>query len=163
MSPTSDDGDLGAISAHGAKLNATTVTSPKEIEERLDALELAIEQAGLSAALVVRVDRYVSDLQADLAALRKTRLGLVLITLAFIAGINGTVFYLLFHHGVWFWLQDVYFKTALVISCMTSSVVLLSIMLKGAFHSLAERTKDDSLPPNLKEVLDALTALKDAK
>ncbi|MEH2504012.1 hypothetical protein V1290_002823 [Bradyrhizobium sp. AZCC 1578] len=156
-----DEEDLSAISAHGKTLETPAV--PKEIEERLDALELAIEQAGRSAALVVKVDHYVSDLQADLRALRTTRFFLVLLTLLFVGAVNGTVFYLLFHHGAWFWLQDVYFKTALVVGSLTSSVVLLSIMLKGAFHSLSERTKDDSVPPNLKEIFDAIKTLTDAK
>jgi hypothetical protein len=157
----SGEEDLSAISAHGKTLDELTV--PKEIEERLDALELAIEQAGRSAALVVKVDSYVSDLQADIRALRTTRLFLVIITLFFIVCVNVSVFYLLFHHGAWFWLQEAYFKTAMVVGDLTSSVVLLSIMLKGAFHSLSERTKDDTVPPNLKEIFDAVKTLTDSK
>jgi len=160
MSPTGEQ-DLSAIAEHGKTLETPTI--PTEFEERLDALELAIEQAGRSAALVVKVDNYVSDLRADIRSLRTTRFFLVLITLLFIAGINTAVFFLLFHHGAWFWLQEAYFKTAMVVGSLTSSVVLLSIMLKGAFHSLSERTKDDTVPPNLKEIFDAVKTLTDAK
>ena len=53
-------------------------------------------------------------------------------------------------------IQDSYFKPAVFIAILASTVVLLSIILKGAFHSLADRTKDDMVPPHLKEGIDAL-------
>jgi uncharacterized membrane protein YsdA (DUF1294 family) len=163
MSSTKDD-DLSAIADHSKTLEThETLTVSEGIEERLDALELAIERAGQSAALVEKVDGYVSDLRTDLRALRRTRFSLVLLTIIFIGAINAVVFYLLFHHGAWFWVQEPYFKTAMVVGTLTSSVVLLSIMLKGAFHSLSERTKDDSVPPNLKEVFEAIKTLTDTK
>lgn len=163
MSLSDGEVSLSAIAEHSKTLEEPEITIPEGIEERIDALELAIEQAGRSAALVDKVDKYVDDLRADLRALRLTRFFLVLLTILFIGAINGAVFYLLFHHGAWFWLQESYFKTAMVVGTLTSSVVLLSIMLKGAFHSLSERNKDDSVPPNLKEVFDALKTFADAK
>ena len=154
MSQSPDD-LASVIAKHGKSIGGA---KPKaaDLESRIDGLELAIEEAGQTASLVSNLNNYVTELRGDLKAVRSTRFWIVVLSIFFIVSANGGVFFLIFHHGVWFWLQDTYFKSVVIVSVMTASVVLLSIMLKGAFHSLAERAKDDNMPPHLKEAMDAV-------
>lgn len=143
------------IAEHGASLAAGAGDS-NELGARLDKLELAIEEAGRTAVLTINVDSYVTDLRNDLKALRRTRFWLVIAALLFVVSLNGVVLVLMFGHGVWYWMQDTYFKAAIFLGSVTATVVLLSIMLKGGFHSLSERSKEGDMPPHIKEIVDAV-------
>jgi hypothetical protein len=135
------------ISEHGKTL-ADQPSASTELEDRLDKIEVLIEAMG-----------HVTDLRGDLHAVRRTRFWMIVISLLFIFSVDGSVFYLMFHQGAWYWLQDSYFKSVVFLGSLTASVVLLSIMIKGAFHSLADRAKDDVIPPHVKEGMDALRLL----
>jgi uncharacterized membrane protein (DUF485 family) len=144
--------------------NAETVSkdsaAPAELGARLDKLEVLIEQLGQTTKLVANFSDYVGDLRADLRALRRTRFWMILFAIVFVFGADLSVLILIFHHGQWFALQETSFKSITFATTLTASVVLISIMLKGAFHSLAERNKDDGgLPPHLKEGMDLIKML----
>jgi hypothetical protein len=141
--------------------NAGTVSqenaAPAELGARLDKLEVLIEQLGQTTTLVANFADYVSALKSDLSALRRTRFWTIMFAIVFVFGADLSVLILIFHHGQWFALQETSFKSITFASTLTASVVLISIMLKGAFHSLAERNKDDGgLPPHLKEGMDLI-------
>jgi hypothetical protein len=161
--PTPDDQDNieNVILEHGKSLaeQPSAASSSKELESRLDKIEVLIEEMGQTVALTTNFNDYVTDLRGDLKAVRRTRFWMIIVSLFFIFGVDASVFYLMFHHGAWFWLQDSYFKSVVFVSSLTASVVLLSIMIKGAFHSLADRAKDDMVPPHLREGMDALKML----
>lgn len=124
---------------------------------RLDKVESLIEELGKRNELVQTFSDYVKDLKGDLTALRRTRFWIILISVLFMVGTDITVLAVVFSHGRWFSQQDTYFKCVLFLGTLVASIVLLSIMLKGAFHSLAERNKDDDgLPPHVKEGIDAI-------
>jgi hypothetical protein len=145
------------ISEHGKSLAGPPgASNENELEARLDKLEVLIEEMGQTAALVTNFNDYVTDLRADVRAIRSTRFWMIVVSLLFVFGLDLTIVYLMFLHGDWFWLQDTYFKTAVFVGSLAASVVLLSIMIKGAFHSLADRAQDDIIPPHVKEGIDAL-------
>jgi hypothetical protein len=144
------------ISANAGTVSQETA-APAELGARLDKLEVLIEQLGQTTTLVANFADYVSDLKSDLKALRRTRFWLIVIAIVFVLGSDLTVLIMIFHHGQWFALQETSFKSISFASTLTASVILISIMLKGAFHSLAERNKDDGgLPPHLKEGMDLI-------
>lgn len=146
------------ISGHGESISPSP-QSP-EIAAQLDRVELLIEELGKRNELVGNFADYVTELKKDVVALRRTRFWLLLLTIVFIVGTDATVLYVVINHSKWFSQQDIYFKSVVFVGTLTASVVLLSIMLKGAFHSLAERNKeDDGLPPHIKAAMDALKLL----
>jgi hypothetical protein len=156
ISPRSKDSIETVISEHGKSL-AKESGPPKQLEERLDKVELLIEEMGQKAELVTNFNDYVTDLRNDLESIRRTRFWLVILGIMFIGAIDLTLVFMMAHEK--FWSQDTYFKSVSFIGVLTGSVVLLSIMLKGAFHALAERKKDNMIPDHMKEGLDALKLL----
>lgn len=160
MSSSPNDKSLSETIEEVISANADTVskeTAPAELGARLDKLEVLIEQLGQTTTLVANFADYVTDLKSDLRALRRTRFWMIVFAVLFVVGADVTVLIMIFHHGQWFALQETSFKSITFATTLTASVVLISIMLKGAFHSLAERNKDDGgLPPHLKEGIDAI-------
>lgn len=144
------------IQQHGKQLEKERpILTLRDIEERLDSLEVILEGAGQTSELVISFNLYLSDLRREVVSVRRIRFWLIVLSIAFIVGTNFSVYFLMFHHGALFGISDYYFKSAVFIGMLTASVVLLSIMLKGAFHSLAERHKEEMIPPHLKEVMEA--------
>jgi hypothetical protein len=145
------------ISEAGKKLEEEkSDLTPEATGERLDRLETLIESMGQASELVVVFNTYIGDLQREVTSVRRIRFVLIFLSVAFIVWINVTLYLLVFKHGLIFELEDTYLKGAVFIGTLTASVVLLSIMLKGAFHSLAERHKEEMLPPHIKEIMDAV-------
>lgn len=158
-SPNSKGSIEQVISADASKIKSGNNAS-EELALRLDKVEVLIEELGKTNQLVEKFADYIDAQKQDLLALRRTRFWLVILSVLFVVGTDGTVFLMVLNHSKWFTAQDTYFKGVVFIGTLTMSVVLLSIMLKGAFHSLAERTKDDDgLPPHLKEAMDMIKSL----
>jgi hypothetical protein len=149
-----DDSRIEDVIAADARNIEAPIPTLKELQERLDQVELLIEQVGKTGQLVANLTTYLDDLRGEISSIKMMRRVAFFFALGFIAAIDLLGWYLLFKN-TWFRYQETYFKGAVIVAIITATVVLLSIILRGAFQSISARHKDEMLPPHVKELYDA--------
>jgi hypothetical protein len=121
--------------------------------DRLDKVELLIEQMGRNTHYVQTFNDYVSGLKSELRILRWIRILAVLLATVFIFTAFGTLLCILFYHKGWFWTLGTYDRAALIVGSLAACVVILSILLKGAFKALSDAEHGEIVPEHLKLAL----------
>ena len=131
---------------------------PKEIslalQERLDQLEVLQERLGQSEALVEATTDYLIESKKELLHLGRYRLAAITVTALIILFLFSLLICVIFYHQMWFFLQGQYTRSAIILGTLTGAIILTTVALKGVFRSAADRSKEDSLPPHLKEALE---------
>jgi hypothetical protein len=79
----------------------------------------------------------------------------VILATAFVLATFGMLLCLLFYHRTWFWALGTYDRAALIVASLAACVVILSILLKGAFKALADTEHGELVPEHLKLALQA--------
>jgi hypothetical protein len=125
-----------------------------DFKERLDALELAIEQAFLSSKYTDAFADYCAALKRDQEALTIIRWIAVVFSFLLIILLMVTLAIFVFENGVLFWLISDTARATLVVALVGGAITLLVVLLRGSFRTIAERNKDDMVPEHLKMMLD---------
>ncbi|WP_299973088.1 hypothetical protein, partial [Devosia sp. 66-22] len=125
-----------------------------DLAQRLDRVELAIEQASLSAKYTDAFAEYCVALKRDQEALTAIRWIAVAFSFVFIVALLVVLWRFVFGSGVLFWLVSDAARTALIVALVGGAITLLVVLLRGSFRTIAERNKDDMVPEHLKTLLD---------
>jgi len=115
---------------------------------------------GQQAQLINNVNAYVVDLKNELSSMKKIRFFSIVISVAFLAFTSFLLFHSLFNSDAFSILNGPYYKTAVFVSSMAAAVLIVSLLLKGAFRLVQERNADELMPPAIRQMLEAIKLLK---
>lgn len=89
------------------------------------------------------MQEYVSDLRRELLQLRSLRIISIASALALVVVILLVLIFFVVRIQAAFLAEEGYFKAVVVTVCILSCTLLVSIFMKGAFRTVAERNADD--------------------
>lgn len=120
------------------------------LAERLDRLELLIEEAGQENKFRTELYEYVKDLRAEARFVKGARLAFGI--LAFVACVFCLVapIAICIQNYPWFSELPEYPRAALLIGQLASGVLILQNLVKSVYRSAAERQADEFIPPQVK-------------
>jgi hypothetical protein len=151
---TSDD--LSSVKGD-IEANASTIRDDEtlaSLRERLDAVELLVEEVGRTKDLQDEVTDYVADLKAELNDLKNFRWWVT----AFSAGMSVALFLVLLACVIsrpdWFMALDGPLQVSVLAGLGAASVFLMSMLLKGVYRTRQDRNNDEILPEHLRQVVD---------
>jgi hypothetical protein len=153
--PLDDIGNLRrSISSSASRVPESVDISG--LKDRLDALELLIEETGRSRALQDEVQSYIKDLKEEHADLRQFRF---IVTTAS-ATMSVSLFVLLFLSVIcqpkWLVSLPPSLQVPFLVSLGGGSVLLMAILLKGVYRSRSERNQEDLLPESIRVAFETL-------
>lgn len=146
-----------AIEAHGATLKKPPEGEALDgLKDRLDRVELLIEEIGQQSEVIEEIGRYVADLRSELVSIKTIRTGAILLSVIMASiwtgatlGIARSV--IVFGNN----LNGQYVLPAIIFSSIAIGALIISLVLRGVFRMTSERHKDDVLPPHVKELVEA--------
>jgi len=124
--------------------------------ERLDKLENIIEQVGKTSEYIQSLNDYLVEKKNEIIILRWLRYIIIGFAMVFAAFSVAMLVCLVFFHKLWFYMIGPYDRGIIFVSCMAGCVVILSLLLKGAFRSIHEAEQSDLIPPSIKMAFDAV-------
>jgi hypothetical protein len=124
------------------------------LAERIDAIEKALEDVGLQAELVAAMNAYVSELRREAKSILVIRWLALVFGAVFVVFVLSMLVCLLYFRDVWLFLDGETFRTAIFVSSMAASVLVVGIVLRGAFKSSLEMHASDVLPESVKNAFD---------
>ncbi len=142
-------------SAH-AQQAAADIPDDKDLGDRLDKLEFAIEEISRASKFVDGFTEYCDALKKDQVALTWIRWISLAVAGLMICGLYILLCYVMFARGVSFWLLSDTAKAGMFAAVVAGSITILVVVLRGSFRTISERNKDDLVPEHLKTVLDAV-------
>lgn len=154
--------DRGALNrnAAGVRGGSSSEETIEALKDRVDSVELLIEQYGQKTELLDSLSSYISDLRSELNDLRNFRFW----TTIFAVLMSATLFLLLVVCFIarpdWSMMLDGRYQATLIVALGTGSVLILSILLKGIYRSRAERNDGDLLPESVKMIIEAYNSTK---
>lgn len=137
--------------------NAKSVSTNTEIAsltDRIDALELLVEEYGQARHLQQELREYVSDLRGEVGDIRNYRFWVTAFAWLLSVGMFFLLFLLIVSSPVWFSKMDDHLQAPLFIALITGAVVLMVILLKGVYRSRQERNHGEVLPEAVKVALE---------
>lgn len=141
------------------KADAATVadgTAIDSLRERIDSLELLVEEFGQARELQNDLGEYVRDLKYEVSDIRKFRYWVTALSIV----MSVVLFSLLVVYVVitpkWFLVLDGSLQVPFIISLGAGSVYLMSLNLRGIYRSRHERNHGEMLPEAVKVGLEAL-------
>jgi hypothetical protein len=144
------------IKASKAKMRAGQPDSiPEAFKRGLDEIELLKERLGQTERLTDVVTEYLRESTKELQQLRLYRSGTMVTAAALLLFLVGLLSVILFQHQVWFYFMGPFTRSAIIVSTLGGSIILMTVALKGVFKAASERSKDDAIPEHVKAVLDA--------
>lgn len=152
-------GDLAALKSD-IEQDAASLSPKNEVDnlrERLDTVELLIEEFSQAREMQSSISDYVSDLKGELADLKKLRLWVTIASGLMSISLFGVILYCVVYAPTWFIGLDASAKVPFLIACGGGSVFLMSTLLRGVYRSRSDRNKDEILPEHLKQVRDAIS------
>lgn len=126
------------------------------LQDRIDAVEALVEDFGQQHKLEAEVASYVEDLRKDSRQIRSIRRWAAMLTGVFSVGLFLLLVALIVFEPIWFVSVNSGLQVPLLVSLAGGAVVLVSLLLKGAFRTRSERNADEFLPDNLKTIIEAL-------
>ncbi len=145
--------------ANAGKSN-TKPNTPIELENRIDALEQAIEDSVRkseyfenASKIQKEVQDYVEDLKAELRDIKIFRLWVTIITIGFSVILFGSFSYFLIFPPCWFSELEAKLKIPFLASLSIMSVLLMSLCLRGVYQTHKDRNYGDFVPESLKIML----------
>jgi hypothetical protein len=153
--PESNMNIRGQITAHGRSVqekSASTDMSEAGFGERLDKVELLIEELGQHTKYLDAFNDFVVEAKKDIWWLKVIRVGAVALSVAIILILIGAFICVVFYDTGWVWEAGDTVRASFLVSTVAGSIGILIVILKGAFRTLSERNKEDILPNHLKEL-----------
>lgn len=148
-------GDIrGPIEDHIRFIPETPSNIDPDLAKRLDALEGLIESYGKKNELISTVSDYVQHLRRDVIISRRIRIFAVAFASIFISIIFGFLICIMIFHQIFFLVLGTYDRAALIVSSIVACVIILTIMLKGAFSGSALSDGEDLVPEHVKAIID---------
>jgi hypothetical protein len=133
---------------------SATGSTDSDLRDRLDKLELALEQISINAQFIEAFTNYCRSMRVDVITLIIMRIVVVALAILMILGFVGLTCFVLF----WDWRQfssiSDSVKGTMFVSVVAGSIAILLVLLRGTFRTVGERNKDDIVPDHLKELMD---------
>lgn len=141
---------------HGEEISRESEVNSAQIAERLDRVELLIEDLGVAKNVLVQLDRYVTDARSELSSIKQIRFWSVVACYATILLLLGVFVCNLYFTQTWIAGSREYVQGAFLIGTVGGAITLLIVVIKGAFRTISDRHKDDPLPEGLKDAIAAI-------
>jgi hypothetical protein len=125
-----------------------------ELETRLNDAEYLLEQLGQTKLLTETASEYFRQSTIELVHLKYYRLAATIGAALMLVFLLGLLVCVIFFHQIWFFLQGQVTRSAVIIGTLTGSIILMTVILKSVFKSASDRSKEDMLPPHLKDALE---------
>lgn len=160
MTNSDENGSQPNIDEIDAAIEANASEVPEAnavdgLRDRLDRVELLIEEFGRAVELQDQVSEYVSDLQEELADLRLYRFWTTIITVTMSCLLFAVLIGCVWVRPDWFLALEGKVQVSLIAALGAGAVFLMSILLRGAYRSRSDRNSDEMLPESLRAVLEA--------
>lgn len=143
-----------SISRSASSLNSDDVANG--LRERMDELELRLEEFGRARKLQEELQDYVADLKQELGDLRRYRLIVTIVTTSVAVSFFVLIVGCMIVRPKWFVALDGALQVPLLVALIGGSVFLLTILLKGVYRTRTDRNTDDMLPEHIKAILQML-------
>lgn len=154
--PTPNDSIEGIIGGSAAGEGAGgEIISQTDMRAIADSLDLLTADFGSWKGYKAASTKYVEEFSTEIIWHRRIRLGVAIacaILVLFLA--VGLVLAVLFAQQL-FRADQAHALTALIVGCITGSVVVTIALVKGAFSNLADRNAGLPMPEHMKEIVDA--------
>ncbi|MEO1191620.1 MAG: hypothetical protein AAFY02_07685 [Pseudomonadota bacterium] len=129
-------------------------TASDTLLDRLDALEVVIEEVRRRKKLDDSLADYISDLRQEMQEIKLIRRWSISLSVFVSLILLVTAVYCATATPIWFLNVPSYLQAPFLASLIIGAVLLLSLIVRGAFRGRADRNKDDLLPPNVKELFE---------
>lgn len=141
------------------QLNADRVEDEGELEalrERLDSLELLVEEFGQARELQSEIQEYVRDLKEEVADLRNYRFWVTAVSVTMSISLFAILIACVISRPAWFLDLDGSLQVPFLLALGAGSVYLMSLNLRGVYRSRHERNHGEMLPEVIKAGLDSM-------
>ena len=126
------------------------------LRDRLDSLELLVEEFGQARELQNQIKDYVKDLQEEVADIRNYRFWVTAISVLMSVSLFSLLIACTVTKPTWFLELDGTLQVPLLVALGAGSVFLMSMILRGVYRSRHERHEGDYLPEAIKAALEAM-------
>ena len=145
---------LADISADAEAVN--TSNELNSLRDRIDSLELLVEEFGQARELQDAIRSYVTDLKEELADLRNYRFWVTAISVSMAATLFGLLVGCMIAKPKWFLDLDGALQVPLIVALGGGAVFLMSLCLRGVYRSRHERNQGEMLPEIIKVGREAM-------
>lgn len=154
--PTPNDTIEGIIGQSAAgEGGASEIISQEDMRAMADGLELLTADFGSWKNYKAASTKYVEEFAAEISWHRRIRLGVAIACAVLVLFLTvGLVLAVLYAQDL-FRADQSNALTALIVGCITGSVVVTIALVKGAFSNLADRNAGLPMPEHMKEIVDA--------
>ncbi len=130
------------------------VISQSDMRKMADSLELLTADFGSWKGYKAASTKYVEEFTTEIVWHRRIRLG-VAIACALLVLFLVIMLMVGVRHANDFKPEQSHALTALIVGCITGSVVVTIALVKGAFSNLADRNAGLPMPEHMKEIVEA--------
>lgn len=153
--PSDQIGDIISEAAAGERAAAAEDISPDDLKALADRLELLTADFGRWETYKAASTEYIAEFKAEVTWHRHIRLGVsiaagVLVVFLAVSLVLGVLW-----AGPLFRKDQAHALTALIVGCITGSVIVTIALVKGAFSNLTDRNAGLPMPEHMKEIVDA--------
>lgn len=129
--------------------------SQDDMRAMADALQLLTADFGAWKGYKAASTQYIKDFTTEIVWHRRIRFAVTMACALLVVTLGITLVYAIRHAGTLFGRGNEHSLTALIVGCITGSVIVTIALVKGAFSNLAERNAGLPMPEHMKEIVEA--------
>lgn len=147
------------IFAHGKAVQKSSAATPDDLGERLDRVEMLIEDVGVAKNVLVELDQYVADARGELESIKCIRFLTVAAGFITMLVLLGTFVCVVYFSDTWVMATEPYSRGEFVLATVGGTITILIVLLKGSFRTIGDRHKDDPMPEGIKEAISLVKSI----
>jgi hypothetical protein len=129
--------------------------SQDDMRAMADALQLLTADFGAWKGYKAASTKYVEEFTKEIVWHRLIRLWVAIACAVIVTILAATLVYAVFHADTLFSKGHEHSLTALIVGCITGSVIVTIALVKGAFSNVADRNAGLPMPEHMKEIVEA--------
>jgi hypothetical protein len=145
---------IGDIAADAGRIESTDGLA--SLRDRIDSLELLVEEFGQARELQNALQEYVEDLKQEVADIRNYRFWVTAFSMLISVSLYALLITCMVSAPKWFMALNGQLQVSLVIALGGGSVLVTSLVLRGVYRSRHERNHGEMLPEAVRIALETM-------